>query len=108
MEAVSHKVTLIPGDGIGPEVAAAARKAIDATGVKIEWEVTELSGEIIVKTGQIPDYVLESIERTSVGLKGPVTTPIGGGYTSVNVGLRKKLDLFANVRPVHSLRGLSR
>lgn len=107
MELVSHKVTLIPGDGIGPEVAAAARKAVDATGVKIDWEVTELSGEIIVKTGQIPEYVLESIERTSVGLKGPVTTPIGGGYTSVNVGLRKKLDLFANVRPVHSLPGIA-
>jgi len=105
---VSHKVTLIPGDGIGPEVAAAARRAVDATGVKIDWEVTELTGDIIVKTGgQIPEYVLESIERTSVGLKGPVTTPIGGGYTSVNVGLRKKLDLFANVRPVHSLPGVA-
>ena len=105
---MSHKVTLIPGDGIGPEVAAAARKAVDATGVKIEWEVTELTGEIIVRTGgQIPEYVLDSIERTSVGLKGPVTTPIGGGYTSVNVGLRKKLDLFANVRPVHSLPGVA-
>jgi isocitrate dehydrogenase (NAD+) len=105
---VPHKVTLIPGDGIGPEVAAAARKAVDATGVKIEWEVAELSGDIIVKNnGAIPDSVLESIERTSVGLKGPVTTPIGGGYTSVNVGLRKKLDLFANVRPVHSLPGIA-
>jgi len=107
MGLVSHKVTLIPGDGIGPEVAAAARKAVDATGVKIDWEVAELSGEIIVKTGQIPQYVLDSLERTSVGLKGPVTTPIGGGYTSVNVGLRKKLDLFANVRPVHSLPGVA-
>ncbi len=105
---MSHKVTLIPGDGIGPEVAAAARRAVDATGVKIDWEVTELTGDIIVKTGgQIPQYVLDSIERTSVGLKGPVTTPIGGGYTSVNVGLRKKLDLFANVRPVHSLPGVA-
>jgi isocitrate dehydrogenase (NAD+) len=108
MDVVSHKVTLIPGDGIGPEVAAAARKAVDATGVKIDWEVAELSGDIIVKTGaSIPQYVLDSIERTSVGLKGPVTTPIGGGYTSVNVGLRKKLDLFANVRPVHSLPGIA-
>ena len=105
---MSHKVTLIPGDGIGPEVAAAARRAVDATGVKIDWEVTELTGDIIVKTGgQIPQYVLDSLERTSVGLKGPVTTPIGGGYTSVNVGLRKKLDLFANVRPVHSLPGVA-
>jgi isocitrate dehydrogenase (NAD+) len=104
---VSHKVTLIPGDGIGPEVAAAARKAVDATGVKIDWEVAELSGDIIAKTGQsIPQYVLDSIDRTKVGLKGPVTTPIGGGYTSVNVGLRKKLDLFANVRPVHTIPGI--
>jgi isocitrate dehydrogenase (NAD+) len=99
---------LIPGDGIGPEVAEATRKAVDATGVKIEWEVAELSGDIITKTGQsIPPYVIESIERTKVGLKGPVTTPIGGGYTSVNVGLRKRLDLFANVRPVHSLPGVA-
>jgi isocitrate dehydrogenase (NAD+) len=89
-------------------VASAARKAVDATGVKIDWEVTELSGDIIVKSGgEIPQYVLDSIEHTSVGLKGPVTTPIGGGYTSVNVGLRKKLDLFANVRPVHSLPGVA-
>jgi isocitrate dehydrogenase (NAD+) len=99
---------LIPGDGIGPEVAEATRKAVDATGVKIDWEVAELSGDIITKTGQsIPPYVIESIERTKVGLKGPVTTPIGGGYTSVNVGLRKRLDLFANVRPVHSLAGVA-
>lgn len=108
MSKVSHQVTLIPGDGIGSEVAEATRKAVDATGVKIDWEVTELSGDIITKTGQsIPPYVIESIERTHVGLKGPVTTPIGGGYTSVNVGLRKRLDLFANVRPVHSLPGVA-
>jgi isocitrate dehydrogenase (NAD+) len=89
-------------------VAAAARRVVDATGVKIGWEIAELSGDIITKTGEsIPAYVIESIERTTVGLKGPVTTPIGGGYTSVNVGLRKKLDLFANVRPVHSLPGIA-
>ena len=104
---VSHKVTLIPGDGIGPEVAAAARRAVDATGVKIDWEVAELNSDIIVKSGQsIPQHVIDSLERTTVGLKGPVTTPIGEGYTSVNVGLRKRLDLFANVRPVHSLPGV--
>ncbi len=108
MDEVSHKVTLIPGDGIGPEVASAARKAVDATGVKIDWEVAELSGDIIAKTGQsIPQYVLDSVDRTKVGLKGPVTTPIGGGYTSVNVGLRKKLDLFANVRPVYTIPGIN-
>jgi isocitrate dehydrogenase (NAD+) len=104
---MSHKVTLIPGDGIGPEVSAAARRAVDATGVKIDWEVAELNADIILKTGvSLPSHVVESLERTHVGLKGPVTTPVGGGYTSVNVALRKKLDLFANVRPVRSMPGV--
>jgi isocitrate dehydrogenase (NAD+) len=104
---VPHKVTLIPGDGIGPEVAAAARQAVDATGVRIDWETVELNPDVILKTGQsLPPHVLESLERTRVGMKGPVTTPIAGGYTSVNVALRKRLDLFANVRPVKSLPGL--
>lgn len=107
MERMSHKVTLIPGDGIGPEVSAAAREAVDATGVKIDWEVAELNADIIAKTGQsLPQHVLDSLERTAVGMKGPVTTPIAGGYTSVNVALRKRLDLYANVRPVRSLPGL--
>lgn len=105
---VSHKVTLIPGDGIGPEVAKAAQRAVEATGVKIDWEVAELNADIITKTGEsVPSHVLESVDRTKVGLKGPVTTPIGGGYTSVNVGLRKALELFANVRPVESLPGVA-
>ncbi len=104
---MSHKVTLIPGDGIGPEVSAAARRVVDATGVRIDWEVAELNADLIVKTGQsLPPHVVESLERTHVGLKGPVTTPVGGGYTSVNVALRKKLDLFANVRPVRSMPGV--
>jgi isocitrate dehydrogenase (NAD+) len=104
---VPHQVTLIPGDGIGPEVAAAARQAVDATGVKIDWETVELNPDVILKTGHsLPPHVLESLERTRVGMKGPVTTPIAGGYTSVNVALRKRLDLFANVRPVKSLPGL--
>jgi isocitrate dehydrogenase (NAD+) len=102
-----HQVTLIPGDGIGPEVSAAARRAIDATGVQIDWEVAELNPGIIAKTGQsVPQYVIDSLERTGVGLKAPVTTPVAGGYTSVNVALRKRLDLYANVRPVRSLPGL--
>jgi isocitrate dehydrogenase (NAD+) len=105
---VSHKVTLIPGDGIGPEVSDSARRAVDATGVKIDWEIAELNSDLILKTGQsLPQSVVDSIERTGVALKGPVTTPIGGGYTSVNVGLRKRLDLYANVRPVHSLPGVA-
>jgi isocitrate dehydrogenase (NAD+) len=104
---MSHSVTLIPGDGIGPEVAYAAQRAVNATGVKIDWEVAELNSELILKTGEsLPQSVLDSVNRTRVGLKGPVTTPIGGGFSSVNVALRKKLDLYANVRPVHSLPGV--
>lgn len=102
-----YPVTLIPGDGIGPEVAAAARRAVDATGVKIEWEEVELSAAVIEKAGkELPDNVLESIYRTKVALKGPVATPVAGGFRSVNVALRKKLDLFANVRPVRRLPGV--
>jgi isocitrate dehydrogenase (NAD+) len=104
---MSHKVTLIPGDGIGPEVSAAARRAVDATGVKIDWEIAELNPDIISKTGQsLPQHVVDSLEGTGIGLKAPVTTPVAGGYTSVNVALRKRLDLYANVRPVRSLPGL--
>src|SRR6202453_1931084 len=103
-----HLVTLIPGDGIGPEVSQAARRAVDATGVAINWEIAELNAALILKTGQsLPESVLDSLERTRVGLKGPVTTPIGGGFASVNVALRKKLDLYANVRPVRSLPGVA-
>src|SRR5579859_6876844 len=104
---VSHSVTLIPGDGIGPEVAEAAIRAVNATGVSIDWQRADLNASIISKSGQVlPPHVIESMERTKVGLKGPVTTPIGGGFPSVNVALRKHFDLFANVRPVHSLPGL--
>ncbi|HVP00512.1 MAG TPA: isocitrate/isopropylmalate dehydrogenase family protein [Bryobacteraceae bacterium] len=103
-----HKVTLIPGDGIGPEVSSAARRAVDATGVSIDWEIAELNEKVILKAGtSLPQDVLDSLERTRVGLKGPVTTPIGGGFSSVNVALRKKLDLYANVRPVRSLPGVA-
>src|SRR5580704_8825517 len=105
---VSHQVTLIPGDGIGPEVSSAARRAVDATGVSIDWEIVQLNEEVIRKAGvSLPQDVLDSLERTRVGLKGPVTTPIGGGFASVNVALRKKLDLYANVRPVRSLPGVA-
>ncbi|MCC6343069.1 MAG: isocitrate dehydrogenase (NAD(+)) [Bryobacterales bacterium] len=102
-----YPVTLLPGDGIGPEVAAATVRAVNATGAPIEWHEVELSGAVIERTRQsAPEAVLESMERTRVGLKGPVTTPIGGGFQSVNVALRKKLELFANVRPVRSLPGI--
>lgn len=104
---VPHRVTLIPGDGIGPEVAHAARKAVDATGVAIEWECVDLNAEIIERERQVlPPNVIASIARTCTGLKGPVTTPIAGGFPSVNVALRKALDLYANVRPVHTLPGV--
>ncbi len=104
---MSYSVTLIPGDGIGPEVADATVRAVDATGVKIDWERVELTAEVIMKAGQVlPPHLLESLDRTRIGLKGPVATPIGGGFPSVNVALRKKMDLFANVRPVRTLPGV--
>ncbi|MEO8028770.1 MAG: isocitrate dehydrogenase (NAD(+)) [Bryobacteraceae bacterium] len=100
-------VTVIPGDGIGPEVAAAAMRAVNATGVDIQWERHELNAELIERTGKsVTDEVLESLTRNKVGLKGPVTTPIARGFQSVNVALRKRLDLFANVRPVRSMPGV--
>lgn len=104
---MAHLVTLIPGDGIGPEVAAAAERVIAATGVAIQWERVELSADRIRSTGEsLPADVVASLEKTKVGLKGPVTTPVGGGFQSVNVALRKKLDLYANVRPVKSMPGV--
>ena len=95
-----YDVTLIPGDGIGPEVSAAARRIIDATGVKINWHIEEAGAAQIEKTGTpLPDSVIESIRQTGLALKGPVTTPIGCGFRSVNVALRKALDLYVNLRP---------
>lgn len=102
-----YSVTLIPGDGIGPEVADAAVRAVDATGVQINWHRTELTSHIIQNSGQVlPQYVIDSLNETGIGLKGPVTTPVGGGFQSVNVSLRKKMDLYSNVRPVRTLPGV--
>lgn len=102
-----HQVTLIPGDGIGPEVAEAAVRVLEATSVDLAWESVELSAAAILACGEaIPPRVLESLERTRVGLKGPVTTPVAEGFPSVNVVLRKKLDLYSNVRPVKSVPGV--
>ena len=102
-----HHCTLIPGDGIGPEVAEAAVRAIDATGVDISWRRVELNEAIILESGKsLPQHVVDSLNETHVGLKGPVTTPVAGGFQSVNVQLRKALDLFANVRPVRTLPGI--
>jgi isocitrate dehydrogenase (NAD+) len=102
-----HKVTLIPGDGTGPELAEAARRAIEATGVKIDWDVQEAGVDIMAKAGTpIPDSVIESVRRTGCALKGPITTPIGSGFRSVNVHLRKVLDLYACLRPCKSYVGV--
>lgn len=104
---MSHYCTLIPGDGIGPEVAQAAVRAVEATGVDIRWRRAELNEAIILEAGKtLPQYLLDALNETRVGLKGPVTTPIAGGFQSVNVALRKTLDLFANVRPVRTLPGI--
>ncbi|HSI87482.1 MAG TPA: isocitrate/isopropylmalate family dehydrogenase, partial [Pyrinomonadaceae bacterium] len=99
-----HTITLIPGDGIGPEITAATVSVLDATGVDIAWETHILGAQALEKYGEtLPENSIESIRRNKVALKGPIMTPIGKGFTSVNVGLRKALDLYANVRPVKAL-----
>jgi isocitrate dehydrogenase (NAD+) len=104
---MAHQVTLIAGDGIGPEVAEATARAVDATGVEIEWERVDAGSTALEETGQLlPDDVFASLEITRVGLKGPTATPIGGGHQSINVALRKKLGLYTNFRPVRMLPGL--
>ena len=103
---MTYRVSLIPGDGIGPEVTHAAQVVADATGVGIAWEVVEAGEPAIRKDGTpLPDAVLESIRRTRLCLKGPITTPIGGGFRSVNVALRQQLDLYASVRPARAIAG---
>src|SRR3954469_25986925 len=101
---MKHTITLIPGDGIGPEVSSAVVRVIEATGVEIKWETHYAGAQAQAKFGTtLPDELLESIRRNKVALKGPITTPVGKGFTSVNVGLRKILDLYANLRPVRAL-----
>ncbi len=103
----THAVTLIPGDGIGPEVSGAVVRILEATGVKFAWERFAAGAEAFQQQGEyIPKELYESIERTRVGLKGPVTTPIGGGFASINVTLRKNFELFANFRPIKNLPGM--
>ncbi|NPV08044.1 MAG: isocitrate/isopropylmalate dehydrogenase family protein [Anaerolineae bacterium] len=102
-----HRVTLIPGDGTGPELVSAARLVLEATGVAFEWEVEEAGLPVYEDEGTpLPDRVLDSIRRTRVALKGPITTPVGGGFRSVNVSLRQALDLYANLRPAKSYPGV--
>jgi isocitrate dehydrogenase (NAD+) len=105
--AVSPRVTLVTGDGIGPEIAEAARRCIDATGAGIEWETAEAGAEAAAKHGTpLPDATIESIRKNRVALKAPVTTPVGTGFRSVNVHLRQVLDLYACLRPCRSYRGV--
>jgi len=104
---LAYNITLIPGDGIGPEVIKAARIVLEASGVKINWEIVEAGEEVIQKFGTpLPNYVIDSIKKNKVALKGPITTPIGTGFRSVNVALRQTLELYANIRPVKSYKGV--
>jgi isocitrate dehydrogenase (NAD+) len=104
---MAHDVTLIPGDGVGPELAEATRMCIDATGVKINWDVQEAGVDVMAKLGTpVPDSVIESCRRTKVALKAPITTPVGTGFRSVNVYLRQALDLYACVRPCKEYAGV--
>ncbi|MBX8631621.1 MAG: isocitrate/isopropylmalate dehydrogenase family protein [Thermoplasmata archaeon] len=102
----SYRITLIPGDGIGPEVTDATVKVLEATGINFEWDVVEAGEKVIAREGTpLPQQVLDSLKRNRVGIKGPLTTPIGGGFRSVNVALRQMLDLYASVRPARSIAG---
>ena len=101
---MSHTITLIPGDGIGPEVTKAVTRILEAAGVQIQWDRQDAGVLALAQHGTpLPDSLLDSVKRNRVALKGPVTTPVGEGFTSVNVGLRKALDLYANLRPVKNL-----
>src|SRR5688572_9291606 len=102
-----HKVTLIPGDGTGPEICAVVKNVVAATGVKIEWDQVEAGVDIMKTAGTpLPDNVLASCRKNKVALKGPITTPIGTGFRSVNVALRKELDLYACLRPCKTYAGV--
>ncbi len=104
---MSYTVTLIPGDGIGPELAQAAQQVLEATGIGFDWDIQQAGEATIASEGTpLPERVIESIRRTGVAIKGPITTPVGSGFRSVNVGLRQALDLYANVRPARSMAGV--
>src|SRR5687767_4212448 len=105
---MSHRVTLIPGDGIGPEVCSAARRAIEATGVAIEWDLQECGAEAYMREGPaLLERVIGSVRERRVALKGPTSTPSGGGFRSINIALRRELDLYAGVRPCAALPGIA-
>jgi isocitrate dehydrogenase (NAD+) len=105
---VAHRVVLIPGDGTGPELTEATRRVLEATGVELDWDVREAGADVMDKHGgnPLPPDVLDAIRETGVALKGPITTPVGGGFRSVNVALRKELDMYAQVRPCKSYPGV--
>jgi isocitrate dehydrogenase (NAD+) len=105
---LAHRVTLIPGDGTGPEIAEATRRVLEATGIAFDWDVQQAGADVAAQHSgnPLPDAVLDSIRRSGVAIKGPITTPVGTGFRSVNVALRKSLDLFAQVRPCRSYAGV--
>src|SRR5688500_2002548 len=102
-----YRITLIPGDGIGPELAEATRRVLDASGIQFDWLVVDAGADVMDRYGTpLPEHVLDSIRDTKVALKGPITTPVGEGFRSVNVTLRQALDLYANLRPARSMKGV--
>ncbi len=108
MAVMPYRVTLIPGDGIGPELAEATRRVLDASGVAFDWEVQDAGEGVMAQYGTpLPEHVLDSIRRNKLAIKGPITTPVGSGFRSVNVALRQALGLYANLRPARSIKGLT-
>jgi isocitrate dehydrogenase (NAD+) len=105
---MAHRITFIPGDGTGPEIAEATRRVLEATGAELEWDVQQAGADVMERFGgnPLPDHVLDSIKQNGVALKGPITTPIGTGFRSVNVALRKTLDLYGQVRPCKTYPGV--
>src|SRR5207248_6711605 len=105
---MAHRIVLIPGDGTGPELTVATRRVLEATGVELEWDVREAGADVRARHGgnPLPGDVLDAARETGVALKGPITTPVGGGFRSVNVALRKELDMYAQVRPCRSYAGV--
>src|SRR6266480_4334200 len=104
---MAYRVTFIPGDGVGPELSEATRRVLEATGVEFDWDVQEAGADVMDKYGTpLPDHVLASIRANGVAIKGPITTPVGTGFRSVNVALRKELDLFACLRPCKWYKGV--
>ncbi|MGH2696247.1 MAG: isocitrate/isopropylmalate family dehydrogenase, partial [Actinomycetota bacterium] len=104
---MAHRVTFVPGDGVGPELSEATRRVLEATGVGFDWDVQEAGADVMDRYGTpLPDHVLESIRTNGVAIKGPITTPVGTGFRSVNVALRKELDLFCCLRPCKSYPGV--